>query len=139
MKKTCFKCGKIKSLDEFYTHAVMADGRLNKCKECTRADVKRRRRDDPSVQEYDRKRAKTPERKAYARAVVIAWRAKHPDAYQAQTAVGNALRDGKLVKGSSCVICGASDHVQGHHKDYGKPLDVTWLCSRCLHRYHQAK
>lgn len=33
--KTCFKCGKEKSLDEFYTHPRMKDGHLGKCKECT--------------------------------------------------------------------------------------------------------
>lgn len=38
--KKCFKCDTEKSLDEFYKHKGMADGRLNKCKDCTRADVK---------------------------------------------------------------------------------------------------
>lgn len=37
--KKCFKCGKTKKLDEFYKHKKMADGHLNKCKQCTRKDV----------------------------------------------------------------------------------------------------
>jgi hypothetical protein len=38
--KTCFNCGTEKPLDDFYRHPTMKDGRLGKCKECTKADVR---------------------------------------------------------------------------------------------------
>ena len=38
--KTCFKCEIEKEISEYYKHAQMLDGHLNKCKECTRLDVK---------------------------------------------------------------------------------------------------
>ena len=37
--KVCFKCGRELPLSFFYKHPRMADGRLNKCKDCTRKDV----------------------------------------------------------------------------------------------------
>lgn len=38
--KKCFKCGAEKELTEFYKHKGMTDGRLGKCKACTKSDVK---------------------------------------------------------------------------------------------------
>lgn len=62
--KGCFKCGMDKPLTEFYKHSHMADGHLNKCKECTKKDVKERYDNEPEkIKEYEKKRSKLPHRK----------------------------------------------------------------------------
>jgi hypothetical protein len=54
------------------------------------------------------------------------WAERNREKRKAHVAVGNAIRDGKLVKGP-CEVCGEQE-VHGHHDDYGKPLEVRWLC-----------
>jgi hypothetical protein len=39
-EKECFKCGKVKSMTEYYKHKQMGDGYLGKCKTCTVEDSK---------------------------------------------------------------------------------------------------
>ena len=64
--KICFKCNAEKHISEFYTHKKMPDGHLNKCKECTKNDVKARyklKMDDPAFVDKERARG----REKYAR------------------------------------------------------------------------
>lgn len=105
-----------------------------RCAECHKARVKARARSNPAVQEYDRLRSKLPHRVEARARISRAWREAHPEAYKAQTAVNNAVRDGRLFKGK-CEVCGWGD-VHAHHEDYAKPLDVTWLCPMHHHRLH---
>ncbi len=128
--KTCFKCSVTKPLTEFYRHAQMGDGHLNKCKECAKADVYTHRhvthRD--SVIAYDRARAKTPERIEAAKSIKQGWLEKYPERRKAHLLVQYAMRKGDMEP-LPCFICGELK-TEAHHPDYSRPLDVVWLCTQ---------
>ena len=132
----CRTCSNEKPSSEFYVSLIRKDGEVGQCKDCAKARVRARAQTNPGVQEYDRKRAKRPDRIERAREITKRWRAKNPAGYKANLAVSNALRSGKLDK-LPCLFCGATD-VHAHHRDYSKPLDVQWLCAKCHHRLHAA-
>jgi len=137
--KKCFKCKIIKDISEFYKHSQMADGHLNKCKECTKKDTRNNYRNNfEYYKEYDRGRAKLPHRKQRAaqyqrehpeqkKQSIIKYRKLNPEKYKAHNIVNYALRKGEIFK--SFCFCGSSK-VHAHHEDYSKPLDVKWICPK---------
>jgi ribosomal protein S27AE len=130
--KRCRDCSTEKPADGFYR--TSSGSLMHICRDCHKARMKLNRLRNPRVQEYDRARAKTEKRKALSKEQRVKWRTKHPDAYKAQTAAGNAVRDGRLLK-LPCEVCG-DERVHAHHNDYSKPLEVVWLCAKCHHRLH---
>lgn len=115
-RKTCFKCKVEKKLTEFYVHPQMGDGRLNKCKECARADVRANYEANAErFRQYDRKRG---------------YRPGDPKKVAARNAVNHALAIGELVKGECEVGADCRGSIEAHHDDYDKPLSVRWLCKK---------
>src|SRR5687767_3122787 len=106
--KQCFKCRQTKPLTEFYVHPQMGDGRLNKCMECARADVR------------DNYHANIDYYRAYDRA--RRYRPGPAEKVKARMAV-------RVLERKSCEVCG-NERAEAHHDDYSKPLDVRWLCKR---------
>lgn len=140
--KICTSCKLPLENEQFYKGRGMADGRLNQCKTCVKANVARYQAQNlESIREYDRQRGQLPERKARVRAFSRRYRAegrgievnkrwfqRNPEKYRAYYAVHNAIRDGKLFK-QPCEVCGV-DRVEAHHDDYSKPLEVRWRCKQ---------
>ena len=154
--KTCTTCFVRKNLEtEFYKHAQMADGYLNKCKECVKNRVRKHR--DQNIEyfrKYDKKRyLEQPQRKENARqsrknwvaknptgptVVAREWRKRNPEKYKAHLILNNALRNKTIIR-EGCKVCGGKAHA--HHEDYAKPLEVVWLCPvhhSELHRVRRA-
>lgn len=134
--KTCKVCGCGLSTGNTYKSDP------NRCKDCIKARVRKNRAEKVDYyRAFDRKRyADSEERRDHAKSCVLKARAegkypeyqkrhrqKHPDRYKARTAVGNAIRGGKLAKGP-CEECGATEGVEAHHDDYSQPLVVRWFC-----------
>lgn len=137
--KRCFKCGEIKSVDDFYKHPDMGDGHLGKCKECTKSDMRIHRENNlESIRAYDRKRGQLTHRKEAGSArqknhreehnrANREYSARHKDRKVAHMIVGNMRKRGKLDP-KPCEVCGSDDRIQAHHPDYSKPAEVVWLC-----------
>lgn len=62
-------------------------------------------------------------------------RAKYPEKVKARTMVGAAIKAGTLIP-QPCEFCGC-EKTQAHHDDYGKPLEVKWVCDSCHKLLHK--
>lgn len=78
-----------------------------------------------------RYRATHPER---CRAYTQIWADANRDKCAAERAAYRAVRDGKIIRPSTCQECGASGRIEGHHHngyDRAYWLDIAWLCKPC--------
>lgn len=149
-EKCCFKCGAKLPLEAFYAHPRMADGHLNKCKACARADVRLNRkkrqsyyrlydahryREDPKRSQFRSEYALTSGGQEKLRTAKVRWAQKNRFKCRAHRLLNNALRSGGVQKPAACEACGVevedSRRLHAHHEDYDKPLEVEWLCSAC--------
>lgn len=151
--KRCFKCGETKPLSDFYKHPRMADGHVNKCKECNKKDVRENRVDKIDYYtEYDKERNKQrgtvrhlskikygrrkdvqernrkhPITESTKRARVLSESRRkqiYPERFKANSAVSNAIRDNRLIRPSCCQHCGKECKPQAHHSSYSEDM---WL------------
>ena len=134
--KECFKCKTSKPLEDFYKHPMMADGHVNKCKECNKNDATANRNKNlEKYRAYDRARGKIPDRIKAGVEINKAWRAEDSRRVVAHSAVARAIRKGTLVR-QPCVRCNEPKSL-AHHEDYDYPLVVMWLCNPCHKQRHK--
>jgi len=73
------------------------------------------------------------QQKAYGKKYYL----EHKEKKLAQIKLSQKIKAGK-VKKEPCNICGAKK-AEAHHEDYGKPLQVEWLCSKHHKGVHSAR
>jgi hypothetical protein len=60
------------------------------------------------------------------------WMLNHKKQVQVGQKLHSATRSGRIIKKNECEKCGTKNiRLHGHHKNYNRPYDVTWLCASC--------
>lgn len=121
--KICFKCHRELPLTMFYKHPQMADGHLNKCKECTKRDVHEKYMDNSQKEEWVEKERERGREKYHRLGYKDVYKRNHPETSN----VKRNLR--KLIYvPSTCEI---------HHWNYNLLYDVFILDKRIHSRFHK--
>jgi hypothetical protein len=93
-------------------------------------EADRRYRQSEPGKKAARRQAISPTGVVRRRAAIAHQRITHPEKHRARVAVYYHRKVGNLVP-LPCQQCGGTDTLHAHHRDYSRPLDVTWLCERC--------
>lgn len=138
-KKKCFKCFLEKPLSEYYKHKQMLDGHLNKCKDCTKKDVRERESkmmEDPDWVEKEKKRA----REKYHR---LGYRELHKPSFESKKEAIRKYKDKypEKVKAKSILSKKkiAKDGYNLHHWSYNEEhyVDVIELSIKDHNKAHR--
>ncbi len=124
-EKKCSRCKEVRPITDFWKNKTKNDGYNYVCRICYRdtdrkryyKDVKQSRK---AKNEMSRKMAE-----------------KYPDRFRARRLLRYAVKIGSIEK-FPCEVC-EKEKSEGHHDDYGKPLEVKWLCSMCHSDLHRIK
>lgn len=70
----------------------------------------------------------------------IIYRSLNPEKTKAQQVVYYKRKIGKIIRPVICSLCGmAGVQIEGHHYNYYRPFELTWVCHRCHSKIHKKK
>lgn len=136
----CPTCGRWLPRRDYYARVRSWNGIGTQCRKCHSAG---------NVRTRDKDRARETRREAMERA-----RARDPEKYRERDRVASrtrpctpqrearyqlnlAVKRGEVMRPTRCTDCGEERRLHAHHPDYGRPLYVEWLCTRCHGRRHR--
>jgi len=135
-KKVCTQCKASKPISGFYVRNKAKGSFTSYCKECYKKY--------DTVRYYSNREKRLKEaREAYANPEVKKRKLDYSKRYigtvkwVCRQATRNAVAAGKLIK-KNCEVCD-DPNVEAHHSDYGKPLEVNWLCIGHHKRVHRKR
>jgi len=130
--KKCSKCGKLKSLSDFY-YKNKKHTKLNSiCKICVIHNV-------VNWQKRNWEKHKTYKQIFYWHNHQKETNRKSQNQINAYYAVEKATRLGKLIKSKNCQLCGQRGKLEAHHFNGYNPKDwlkIIWLCTKCHGKEH---
>jgi hypothetical protein len=134
--RKCSKCGIEKPLKtSFYRDKKYKDGHKKICKDCLRTYFRQWGANNPDrIRGYGRKWRRTEAGRLNLIARVRKYRRnpKNRQKLLARGAISQAVFRGKIVKPSTCSLCGrrvANRSLHAHHVNYKDKFGVIWVCS----------
>jgi hypothetical protein len=122
--KTCSKCNQVKAEAEFGTRHRSIDGLQAWCRDCLREYQREYARNYRDLERHRNNQKRYLERN------------RHKGL--AHQMIGSAVRKGAIFVPLWCQRCGCVNHLEAHHNDYNKPLEVEWLCTTCHGLAHRS-
>lgn len=138
-EKECSRCAETKPRKAFGKRKASKDGLQYFCKECSNIYARKWQRDNAEHVSAWGKRYHKDNPEIGRRASKLA-RERHPEKIKARNVINNAIYRGALEKPTCCENCKKpteSRKLHAHHRDYGKPWDVDWLCHPCHAKLHR--
>lgn len=133
----CSKCRELKTVDDFHKNNSTPNGLRYYCKPCATKSVKDWQSENLDwVKAYDIAYKQTPNGRVAINKAQERTNAKYPQKVFAREQAYLARDRGDLIR-QPCEICNATEDVHSHHDDYGKPLEVRWLCRTHHNEYHK--